>query len=67
MTGGHFVDEEGTLDAPLKRPRSSWRVLCSCGWSTQVSEQWMAESAAKLHPKLGPKGTDHVVRIDAAQ
>jgi hypothetical protein len=23
------------------------------GWSTRLSEQWMAESAAKLHQKLG--------------
>ncbi len=46
---GHARDE-----AP-KKPPSSLRVLCSCGWSTRVTQQWMAQSSAKLHQKLGPQ------------
>ncbi len=56
-----------TPDSVPKKLRGSLRVLCSCGWSTQVSEQWMAESAAKLHQKLGSPGADHVVSIEEAR
>ncbi len=47
-----------------KKPRRSWLVLCSGGWTKPVSEQWAAESVAKLHKKLGSTGTDHVVSIE---
>ena len=43
-----------------------WLVLCSCGWQTRVSSDWAAQSAAKLHEKLGSKRTEHVVRIEAS-
>ncbi len=32
-----------------------------------VSPQWMAESGAKLHQKLGSPGTDHAVSIEGTR
>jgi hypothetical protein len=40
------------------------RVTCSCGWTREFLQRWAAESAAKLHPKLGEPGTEHTVRIE---
>jgi hypothetical protein len=56
-----------TPDSAPKKLRGSLRVLCSCGWSTRVTEVWMAESAAKLHQKLGSTGTDHAVSIEGTR
>ena len=47
---------------PEIKPR--WLLTCSCGWTTALSSQWAAESAAKLHPKLGKPDTVHTVRIE---
>ncbi len=47
-----------------ERP-SGWLLTCSCGWTTALSSQWAAESAAKLHPKLGEPATEHTVRIES--
>ena len=56
-----------TPDAAPKKLRGSLHVLCSCGWSTRVSEQWMADSAAKLHQKLGSQEAHHAVSIEKAR
>jgi hypothetical protein len=56
----------GTPDAPSKPPSGSLRVLWCCGWSTRFSQQWMAESAAKLYQKLGSARVEHVVSIEGA-
>jgi len=39
-------------------------LTCSCGWTREFSQRWAAESAAKLHPKLGEPGTAHTVRVE---
>ena len=44
--------------------RPQWLVTCSCGWTSEFSQRWAAESAAKLHPKLGEAGIAHVVTIE---
>jgi hypothetical protein len=44
--------------------RPQWLVTCSCGWTSEFSQRWAAESAAKLHPKLGEPDTAHVVTIE---
>jgi hypothetical protein len=46
-----------------ERP-SGWLLTCSCGWTREFLQRWAAESAAKLHPKLGEPGTEHTVRIE---
>jgi hypothetical protein len=56
-----------TPDLAPEKLRGPWRVLCSGGWSTRVSEQWMAESAVKLHQKLGSRKTPHAVSIEKAR
>ncbi|HET9926835.1 MAG TPA: hypothetical protein VFS98_22165 [Methylomirabilota bacterium] len=43
---------------------AAWVVTCSCGWTSEFSQRWAAESAAKLHPKLGEPDTAHTVRIE---
>ena len=45
------------------RPRC-WLLTCSCGWTSEFSQRWHAESAAKLHPRLGAAGIAHVVTIE---
>ncbi len=45
-------------------PKPRWLLTCSCGWAREFSQRWAAESAAKLHPKLGEPGTAHTVRIE---
>ena len=45
------------------RPRG-WLLTCSCGRTSEFSQHWHAESAAKLHPKLGRSGTEHTVTIE---
>jgi len=42
----------------------SWLVTCSCGWSSDFSQRWHAESVAKLHPKLGEANVAHTVTIE---
>ncbi len=44
---------------------AAWVVTCSCGWTSEFSQRWAAESAAKLHLKLGAPGTEHTVRVEA--
>ncbi len=53
-----------TPDSAPKKLRGSLLVLCSGGWSTRVSDQWAADSAAKLHQKLGSRRMNHAVRIE---
>ncbi len=43
---------------------AAWVVTCSCGWTSEFSQRWAAESAAKLHPKLGKPGTEHTITIE---
>ncbi len=43
---------------------AAWVVTCSCGWTSEFSQRWAAESATKLHPKLGEAGIAHVVTIE---
>jgi hypothetical protein len=45
------------------RPRC-WLLTCSCGWTSEFSQRQHAESAAKLHPKLGRSGTEHTITIE---
>jgi hypothetical protein len=45
-------------------PKPRWRITCSCGWTSEFSQRWHAESVAKLHPKLGAPGTEHTVTIE---
>jgi hypothetical protein len=47
---------------PEIKPR--WLLTCSCGWTTALSSRWAAESAGKLHPKLGEPDTAHTVRVE---
>jgi len=42
---------------------AAWVVTCSCGWTSEFSQRWAAESAAKLHPKLGASGTEHTITV----
>jgi hypothetical protein len=42
---------------------AAWVVTCSCGWTSEFSQRWAAESAAKLHPKLGKPGTEHTTTV----
>jgi hypothetical protein len=48
----------------MAEPASRWRLTCSCGWTSEFSQRWHAESAAKLHPKLGKPGTEHTITIE---
>lgn len=41
-----------------------WLVRCSCGWRTTVSAEWAAQSAAKIHERLGWTAKDHAVRVE---
>jgi hypothetical protein len=43
---------------------AAWVVTCSCGWTSEFSQRWASESAAKLHPKLGAPGTEHTITIE---
>jgi len=43
---------------------AAWSVTCSCGWTSEFSRRWAAESAAKLHPKLGEAGIAHTVTVE---
>ena len=45
-------------------PNPRWFVTCSCGWTSEFSQRWHAESVAKLHPKLGEAGIAHTVTIE---
>ena len=49
----------------MPESQARWLLTCSCGWTREFSQRWAAESAAKLHPKLGEPGTEHTVRIEA--
>ena len=48
----------------VPEPRSRWRITCSCGWTSDFSQRWHAESVAKLHPRLGEPGAEHTVTIE---
>jgi hypothetical protein len=41
-----------------------WLVRCSCGWTTTLSAEWAAQSAAKTHGRLGWTGKEHVVSVE---
>jgi hypothetical protein len=43
------------------KPR--WFVRCSCGWSTTLSAEWAAQSAAKIHARLGWTAKEHAVTV----
>ena len=51
-------------EMPMPERPSGWLLTCSCGWTREFSQRWAAESAAKLHPKLGEPDTAHTVRIE---
>jgi hypothetical protein len=40
-----------------------WLVRCSCGWTTTLSAEWAAQSAAKIHARLGWTKGEHVVSV----
>ena len=40
-----------------------WLVICSCGWTTECSSRWAAESVTKLHPKLSAPAVTHTVTV----
>jgi hypothetical protein len=42
----------------------AWVVTCSCGWTSDFSQRWHAESVAKLHPRLGEASVAHTVTIE---
>ena len=44
--------------------KSSWLVLCSCGWERECPSEWAARSVSKLHPQLGPMDVAHVTRVE---
>ena len=44
------------------KPR--WLVRCSCGWTTTLSAEWAAQSAAKIHASLGWTATEHAVTVE---
>jgi hypothetical protein len=44
-------------------PKPRWLVQCSCGWSTTLSAEWAAQSAAKIHERLGWTAKDHAVSV----
>jgi hypothetical protein len=48
-------------------PKSTWLVICSCGWERECFSEWSAESVARLHPKLGEMGLKHDIRVEAPQ
>ena len=48
----------------MTEPRPRWLLTCSCGWTSEFSQRWAAESAAKLHPKLGEAGIAHTVTVE---
>jgi hypothetical protein len=35
-----------------------------CGWSTTVSAEWAAQSAAKIHASLGWTAKEHAVTVE---
>ena len=41
-----------------------WLVRCSCGWRTTLSAEWAAQSAAKIHERLGWTAKDHAVSVE---
>jgi hypothetical protein len=43
---------------------ATWVVTCSCGWTSDFSQRWHAESVAKLHPRLGEASIAHTVTIE---
>ena len=66
MEAEEVVRENGEgLDRPavtsLVKPR--WLVRCSCGWTTTLSAEWAAQSAAKIHASLGWTAKAHVVSV----
>jgi hypothetical protein len=46
--------------------RGHWLVICNCGWTAEISQQWAKESA-KLQPKLSTPGTAHSLDRGAAE
>ena len=34
-----------------------------CGWTTECSSRWAAESVTKLHPKLSAPGITYTVTV----
>jgi hypothetical protein len=50
-------------DQPAK---PHWLVRCSCGWTTTLSAEWAAQSAAKIHASLGWTKREHVVSVVAS-
>jgi len=55
--------DEVAREGPVP-PKPSWRVTCCCGWERECSSEWAANSAAKLHPQLGPLDVKHDARVD---
>jgi hypothetical protein len=43
---------------------ATWVVTCSCGWTSDLSQRWAAESVAKPHPRLGKPGTEHAITVE---
>ena len=43
--------------------KPQWLVRCSCGWTTTLSAEWAAQSAAKIHASLGGTAKEHVVTV----
>ena len=46
--------------------RRPWLVLCTCGWRRECLSAWAAESAAKVHQRLG-SNHQHAHRFDQAR
>lgn len=44
--------------------RAQWLVRCSCGWTTTLSAEWAAQSAAKIHASLGWTAKEHAVTVE---
>jgi hypothetical protein len=44
--------------------KGHWLVRCSCGWSTTLSAEWAAQSAAKIHARLGWTAKEHAVTVE---
>jgi hypothetical protein len=50
--------------SPLSDPGPGYIVRCSCGWRTTLSAEWAAQSAAKIHARLGWTAKEHVVFVE---
>jgi hypothetical protein len=47
--------------------RSSWLVVCSCGWTREAISEWAAKSIRKLHPQLAQADVVHVTRVEGPE